>query len=125
MALSQNCILNSLEIEHKILRMSYQIYECNINEKEIILAGILKNGFILAEKIKLNLEKISGIKIILCCVEVDKKKPLSQVKTNIKHEQYKNKSVVLVDDVLHSGTTLFMELSIFLIIHSNSLKLLF
>ena len=40
---------------------------------KIILAGILKNGFILAEKIKLNLEKISGIKIILCSVEVDKK----------------------------------------------------
>ena len=114
MALSQNCILNSLEIEHKILRMSYQIYECNINEKEIILAGVLKNGFILAEKIKSNLEKISGIKIILCSIEIDKKNPLNQVKTNIKHEHYKNKSVVLVDDVLHSGTTLIYGVKHFL-----------
>jgi pyrimidine operon attenuation protein/uracil phosphoribosyltransferase len=114
MALSQNCILNSLEIEHKILRMSYQIYECNINEKEIILAGILKNGFILAEKIKLNLEKISTIKIILCSVEVDKKNPINQVETNINHEHYKNKSVVLVDDVLHSGTTLIYGVKHFL-----------
>ena len=114
MALSQNCILNSLEIEHKILRMSYQIYECNINEKEIILAGILKNGFILAKKIKLNLEKISGIKIILCSVKVNKKKPINQVETNINHEHYKNKSVVLVDDVLHSGTTLIYGVKHFL-----------
>ena len=52
MALPKNFILNNLEIEHKILRIAYQIYESNYNEKEIILAGILENGYILSEKIK-------------------------------------------------------------------------
>ena len=47
----QNIILNHQEIEHKIRRIAYQILETYIDEKEIILAGITKNGFILAEKI--------------------------------------------------------------------------
>ena len=52
MALSQNCILNNEEINHKIRRIAYQIYESNVDENEVILAGIQSNGYILAEKIK-------------------------------------------------------------------------
>ena len=52
MALTQNCILNNREINHKIRRIAYQIYESNVNQKEIILAGIQSNGYVLAEKIK-------------------------------------------------------------------------
>ena len=44
MALTQNCILNNREINHKIRRIAYQIYESNVNQKEIILAGIQSNG---------------------------------------------------------------------------------
>ena len=52
MALTQNCILNHQEIDHKIKRIAYQIYESNVEEKEVILAGILSNGYVLAQKIK-------------------------------------------------------------------------
>ena len=114
MALSQNCILNNLEIEHKIRRISYQIYESNIDQNEIILAGIFKNGFILSKKIKNELEKISKIKVLLCKVEIDKKNPINEVKTSLKPDQYKNKSIVLIDDVLHSGTTLIYGVKHFL-----------
>ena len=62
MALTQNCILNNQEINHKIRRIAYQIYEANVDQKEVILAGIQSNGYILAEKIKQNLEE-SGVKI--------------------------------------------------------------
>ena len=69
MALTQNCILNHHEIDHKIKRIAYQIYESNVEQKEIILAGIYSNGYILAEKIKQQLEKISEIKAKLCKVK--------------------------------------------------------
>ena len=52
MALEQNNILSHDEINHKIKRIAYQIYECNANEKEVILAGIESNGYILAKKLK-------------------------------------------------------------------------
>ena len=85
-----------------------------MDEKEIILAGIANNGYILAKKLKTVLSKISGKNIILCKVEIDKKNPRSAVKTSLKVSDYTNKSIVLVDDVLNSGTTLIYGVRHFL-----------
>ena len=54
-----NIILNHQQIEHKIRRIAYQIYETFADEEEIVLAGITLNGFILAEKIEVILKNIS------------------------------------------------------------------
>jgi pyrimidine operon attenuation protein/uracil phosphoribosyltransferase len=78
------------------------------------LAGIEHNGFILAKKLKQTLEKISDIKPILCKVSIDKKNPLTEVKTSIDKEEYANKSIVLIDDVLNSGSTLIYGVKHFL-----------
>lgn len=109
-----NVILNHSEINHKIRRIAFQIYESNVYEEEIILAGIDSNGYILAKKIKSALQKISDINPILCRVIIDKKNPSQPIKTSIKAEDYKNKSLVLVDDVLNSGTTLIYGVKHFL-----------
>ena len=61
MTTSNQTILNHQEINHKIRRIAYQIYENNVNETEVILAGIDANGYILAEKLKANLDKISDL----------------------------------------------------------------
>lgn len=107
-------ILDNKQIAHKIKRMAYQIYETNPEEKEVVLAGIKENGFILAKKLKEQVEKISPIKIILCEVDIDKKNPINTVKTSVKPEEYQNKSVIVVDDVLHTGTTLIYGVKHFL-----------
>ena len=111
---THSSILDHKQIAHKIKRMAYQIYETNSEEKEVILAGIKENGYVLAKKIKVQVEKISPIKIILCEVDIDKKNPINTVKTSIKPEEYKNKSVIVVDDVLHTGTTLIYGVKHFL-----------
>jgi len=110
----QNMILNSNEINNKLRRIAYQIYEANTTETEIILAGIDVNGYILAKKLKTILSKISDIKPILCKISIDKKNPRLPIKTSIKAENYTNKSVVLIDDVLNSGTTLIYSVKHFL-----------
>ena len=114
MTLQDNTILNHEEIKHKIRRIAYQIYENNVNESEIILAGIDSNGYILAKKLKTTLSKISTIQPILCKVSIDKKNPRNPIKTSISADDYKNKSVVLIDDVLNSGTTLVYGVKHFL-----------
>ncbi len=114
MTLQDNTILNHEEIKHKIRRIAYQIYENNVNESEIILAGIDSNGYILAKKLKTQLSKISTIQPILCKVSIDKKNPRNTIKTSISADDYKNKSVVLIDDVLNSGTTLVYGVKHFL-----------
>lgn len=112
--MSQNTILNNQEIEHKIKRIAYQIYETFPGEDEIILAGISKNGYILAEKISVALNTVSDLKITLCEVKIDKSNPFNQITTSIAKEAYTNKGIVLVDDVLNSGTTLIYGVKHFL-----------
>ena len=108
-------ILSHQQIQHKIRRIAYQIYEANVNEKEILIAGIDGDGVEFAKKIQKVLQDITEAKITLCKVSMDKKSPLkSGVTTSLPEAEYKNKSVVLVDDVLNSGTTLIYGVHHFL-----------
>ncbi|WP_394760030.1 phosphoribosyltransferase domain-containing protein [Flavobacterium sp.] len=112
--MSHNQILNHQEIEFKIKRIAYQIYETFIDEEEIVIAGIQGNGTIFASKIALALKTISPIKVILCDVCIDKKNPTTAITTSIPKNEYTNKGLVLVDDVLNSGTTLIYGVRHFL-----------
>lgn len=110
----KNIILDQQQINHKIKRIAYQIYESNVNEKEIILAGIDSNGYLLAKKLKSTLDKISDLNTTICKVIIDKKNPLNEIKTSLAESEYTNKSIVLVDDVLNSGSTLIYGVKHFL-----------
>ena len=112
--MQKTIILNNEQIQHKTKRIAYQIYESNINESEVILAGIKENGFIFAKRIKDVLTEISPINVTLCEVIIDKRKPREPISTSLAAADYKNKSLVLVDDVLNSGTTLIYAAKLFL-----------
>jgi len=112
--LQQTVILDKTQIAHKLKRMAYQVYETNINESEVVIAGIESNGYLLAKKLKRLVENVSPIKVTLCKVVVDKSQPTNQIKTSLSREEYINKSLLLVDDVLHSGTTLIYGVKHFL-----------
>lgn len=114
MIVTDNNILNTAQINQKIKRIAYQIYESNVNEKEVVLAGIIGNGYTFAKKIANVLEQISPLTITLCEVNINKKKPLDKISTSLEVKDYKNKSLVLVDDVLNSGTTLIYGIKHFL-----------
>jgi pyrimidine operon attenuation protein/uracil phosphoribosyltransferase len=115
-------ILNHQQIEHKIIRIAYQIYETFVDEEEIILAGIASNGYKLAIEIQHRLASISDIKIHLCEVNVDKINPLGKITTSLDPDEYEGKSIVLVDDVLHSGATLIYGVKHFLDVNIKKLK---
>ena len=110
----KNIILNHQEIEHKIKRIAYQIHETFSDEEEIVLAGIATNGYQFAEKIGAILQSISSLKISLCEVKIDKENPFDTITTSLSKENYANKGLVLVDDVLNSGTTLVYGVKHFL-----------
>lgn len=112
--MSQNTILNHQEIAHKTKRIAYQIYETFVDEDEIVIAGISENGYIFAEKIAETLQSIAPIKVLLCEVFIDKQNPAETIQTSITAEAYKNKGLILVDDVLNSGTTLVYTVRHFL-----------
>ena len=78
-----NVILTSNQIEQKIKRIAYQIYETNNDETEVVIAGISVNGYILAKKIAQVVTEISPICVTLCEVFIDKKEPISKITTSL------------------------------------------
>ncbi|MDF4204952.1 phosphoribosyltransferase family protein [Maribacter sp. SA7] len=111
----QQTILSHQQIQYKIERIAYQIYEANVYEEEIIIAGIDGGGLQFAKKIAAKLKKITEADIVLCKLMMDKNDPLSSgVTTSLPDDEFINKSVVIVDDVLNSGTTLIYGVHHFL-----------
>lgn len=122
MTITENKILGHEEIEHKIRRIAYQIYETFVDEDEIVVAGIVSAGLTFAEKIAAVLGDISDINITLCEVTVDKVNPTNPVKTSLPESAYRDKAVVLIDDVLNSGATLIYGVKHFLNVPLKKLK---
>jgi len=106
MHLEKDQILDHTKIQHIVKRMAYQIYESNVNETQIILAGIKENGFLLAKKLKKEVENISPLKVVLCEIVINKKNPLGSITSSLSLDEIKNQSIIVIDDVLHSGGTL-------------------
>ncbi len=99
-------VLNHINILQKMRRMAYEIYEFNYDEKELVFVAIETKGIIFAERLKLILEDVSGIKIKLFSLAINKKRPLNSVNFQAVEDDLKGKSVILIDDVLNSGKTL-------------------
>ncbi|RXG27697.1 pyrimidine operon attenuation protein / uracil phosphoribosyltransferase [Leeuwenhoekiella palythoae] len=114
MKIEVQTILDHEDIKNKIRRIAYQIYESNVDEKEIILAGIALNGYVIAERLKAILEEVSALQCTLCKVTMNKTAPQGTVETSLNASEYKDKSLVLIDDVLNSGTTLIYGVKHFL-----------
>jgi len=115
MSPNRTIVLNSKQINQKLNRIAYQIYENNYEEKEIILAGIVDRGYHLAERIRDILTKISPLQIQLLKIELDKLNPLASTNSlKLTTEKLKGKVVILVDDVLNSGKTLIYGVRLFL-----------
>ncbi len=97
-------ILTKKQIENKILRMSFQIIEDNLDEKELYLIGLENNGFTIAKKIKKHITNKSQIKIKVIKMSLDKKENQN---THLSKEiESKEKTIILIDDVLKSGETI-------------------
>ena len=107
-------ILDSNQINQKILRLSWQVFEDNFSEKEIVLVGIGEQGLLIAEQVKFHLNTISKLKTTVFMIDVDRDKPFNKVSTELTENDYRNKVIILIDDVLHSGKTLTYAFKTFL-----------
>ncbi|MEJ7557639.1 MAG: phosphoribosyltransferase family protein [Pedobacter sp.] len=111
---AQLLILNKQQIQQKINRIAYQILEDNLGEKEIVLAGIWDRGYKLALRLKNVLSDISDIRITMLKIELDRKNSKLVAQTDLDESQWRNKVIILVDDVLNSGKTLAYGLGVFI-----------
>lgn len=108
-------LLDAIQINQKLNRMAYQVYETNFKEKELLIVGIDGNGYKVAERISAILTDISSINIKIGKITLHKEKPwLQEPQVNFTEKDYENKSVIVVDDVLNSGATLMYAVKLFL-----------
>ncbi len=108
-------VLNSRQIQQRIERLAFQVYEDNFDQEQILLAGIAKSGFIVALRLQEALQKICPLKTKLIEIEVDKEKPTQVgMEPVLNKDELKDKVVIVVDDVLNSGKTLIYSLRPFL-----------
>jgi pyrimidine operon attenuation protein/uracil phosphoribosyltransferase len=114
MADSQLVVLDKIQIQQKINRIAYQILEDNLNEKEIVLAGIWDRGYKLALRLKEVLLNISDLKVLILRIDLEKNNSKLVASTDLDESKWKNKVIILVDDVLNSGKTLAYGLGVFL-----------
>lgn len=101
-------LLDDLRIRRKLLRMAWQIWEHNSNEKTITLIGISGNGAVIAEMLAEHLRTISPLQVSILRVDMDKAAPMSAPITV--DAPIHDRSLVLVDDVANSGRTLLYAL---------------
>lgn len=115
MTSSSTLLLDSLQIQQRIDRLAYQVYEDNFDQPSILVAGIANSGLNIARRIVQSLNRICTLEVRLIEIHVDKEKPTRiTLIPEQKHEDLKDKVVIVVDDVLNSGKTLIYSLRPFL-----------
>ena len=122
MEAKENKIMNQIDIQKTIRRIAYQIYENNFEEKDLILAGITQNGMILAKRIQKELNKIADLNVVLVSINIDKKNPRDKILMSKPLSFSEDKSVVVVDDVLNTGSTLIYAVKNFLSIKLKKIQ---
>jgi pyrimidine operon attenuation protein/uracil phosphoribosyltransferase len=118
----KNFILSADAAAKKMQRMAYEIVEQNIDEQQIIIAGIKDSGVIIANKIKSYLQDIFKGEIHVIEISIDKKNPKDiSISGDINFEE---KIIIITDDVANSGKTLLYALKPFLDFYPKKIQAL-
>tara|TARA_A100001015_G_C14911484_1_gene680686 strand:+ start:667 stop:1164 length:498 start_codon:yes stop_codon:yes gene_type:complete len=113
--MSRTQILSAKQIQQKLNRIAWELYETNYQEPNIVIAGISGNGYVIAERLKAIIEEISSINVLLTEIKINKKEPFKvPIELNLSEDDYTGKAVILVDDVVNSGKTMIYGVKHFL-----------
>lgn len=107
------CLLDEKAINRSLIRISHEIIEKNKGIEDIVLLGVKRRGYPIAERIKDNIMKIEGVELPVGYVDItryrDDLKRITTEDTSVKSLEIgvdiKGKKVVLIDDVLYTCRT--------------------
>ena len=100
-------ILSAGAITAKLKRMAFEIYERNFKEEELIFVSIGPRGEFLAKQLAVHMVEISNLNISqLRLIKSESADDLNwQLPDAV--SKIEGKTVIIVDDVLYSGKTMF------------------
>jgi len=118
-------ILDKNQLQQKVNRLAWQVYERNYTQKEIVIVGIEKRGVVLSKRLANVISDISDLKVSSATISLDKDNPYSsEIIFSLDSKKIENKVVILVDDVLNSGKTLMYATKEFLSVPIKKLSTL-
>ena len=101
-------ILTNKQIDQKIKRLAIEILENNLNEKELILAGINNNGMHFAQLLMNAILEITKKDITITRIKLNPAKPISEeVIIEMPIKDLNKKVLIVIDDVANTGRTIF------------------
>ncbi|GLC32407.1 bifunctional pyr operon transcriptional regulator/uracil phosphoribosyltransferase PyrR [Clostridium omnivorum] len=108
----KSVLLDEKAVARSLVRVSHEIIEKNKGIEDIVLIGVKRRGYPLAQRIADAIEKIEGKKVDVGCVDITLyRDDLTTIgeqpvlnKDDIKIDIV-GKKVILVDDVLYTGRT--------------------
>lgn len=119
----KSLILDKAALNQKIKRLAYEVVEEYFDETEICLVGIEKGGHQTAHLLAHEIKKITEATVSIHALKINKEKPIdNQIVLSENIDYFKNKVILIVDDVANSGRTLFYAFKPFLNIECKSLK---
>lgn len=100
-------VLNKQQIDQKIHRLSHEIIENTYGIPDLLIGGIVGNGEVFAGQIADIIRANSSQKITVFTIDLHKDLPLEHpIVSSIDTQSFRGKTVILVDDVINSGTTM-------------------
>lgn len=109
---TRTTILDEEAAKRKIKRMALEIAEQNEGETEVIIAGIVGNGVVVAQCVADELKNLSAIQTQLITIQLNKRQPFDvSLEPAI---DCTDKNIIIVDDVANTGKTMFYALKPFL-----------
>src|SRR5215210_9264486 len=119
---TKNSVLDTESINRKMRRMALEVAEQNIDEPELVLAGIAGNGEVVARCLLNELKKITPVSTTMITIQLNKKDPM-----NVSFNQtidFENRVIIIVDDVANTGKTMLYALKPFLNFHPKKIQTL-
>jgi pyrimidine operon attenuation protein/uracil phosphoribosyltransferase len=113
-------ILDKSTAEKKMRRMAMEIAERNHDKTSLILIGIKENGIFIASKIAEFLMPNFAGEIVIIELSMDKRNPGEIVLS--KSIDFNNKSILLIDDVANSGSTMLYAMKPLLEFHPAQIE---
>lgn len=121
--MSRSLLLSPQQVQQRISRLAWQLYEDNADEKEIVIVGILQSGDQVAVRLAEALRAISPLNVIQATLRIDKhQQTAGEVNFSLPLHTIEGKVVIVVDDVLNSGKTLLYALRPFLSVDVRKIR---
>jgi len=97
--------MNGENLSRTLNRMTHEIIEHNQDLSDLVLVGILKKGYPIAQILKDNLKRFADVDVSIYPLDITAYRDDLETKKDPKNQDLnvQNKNVIIVDDVLYTG----------------------